>query len=156
MGRRPIEPAEDNVFGKRLLEIRKRRGLTQTELASKLGMQQSMIAQYERGYIRVHAATLIVRVARALETTPNELLGVEEIKAEGIVRNRRLLRRLRQIDQLPLADQKALIRFLDALLARQHTARRRTPPPQSATSKVSSGSQRSRRAPKAARRSHTG
>lgn len=119
MNRRPNERDEANAFGKRLREIRKRRGLTQRELAEKIGLKQSMIAQYEGGYIRLNAAALIVRLSKALDSSPNELLDFEEMRVESPVRNRRLLRRLKKIDQLPLADQKALVRFLDALMARQ-------------------------------------
>lgn len=118
MGRRPTTPLEETAFGKRLREIRKRRGMTQSELAAKLGLQQSMIAQYERGYIRLNAAGLIVRLVEALDTTPNELLGADALQTESVIRNRALLRRLRHVDRLPQADQKALVRFLDALLAR--------------------------------------
>jgi len=113
-----MTPLEETTFGERLREIRKRRGMTQSELAAKLGLQQSMIAQYERSYIRLNAARLIVRLATALDTTPNELLGTESLQTESIIRNRALLRRLRHVDRLPQADQKALVRFLDALLTR--------------------------------------
>ena len=47
------EPSAD-VFGNRLKEIRKRRGLSQVELARRLGLHQSLISQYECGYLRLH------------------------------------------------------------------------------------------------------
>ena len=111
-------PAEDIEFGKRLREIRKSRDLTQAELAQQLRIHQSLIAQYEGGYIRLYAS-LIVRLCRALRATPNELLGFEEIQAEPLTRNRRLLPRLKRVDELQPADQRALLRFLDALLSRK-------------------------------------
>lgn len=148
MGRRPTDTNEESSFGRRLREIRKRRGLTQAELAQKLGLQQSMIAQYERGYIRVHAATLIVRLAAALQVTPNDLLGTEELKIDGALQNRALLRRLKQVDQLPVADQKALIRFLDALIARHHSTQQST-----STSSTPTRTHQKRNRRQAARRS---
>lgn len=66
------EPPAD-VFGNRLKEIRKRRGLSQVELARRLGLHQSLISQYECGYLRLHGA-LLVRLAQALDTTPDEIL----------------------------------------------------------------------------------
>jgi transcriptional regulator with XRE-family HTH domain len=151
LGRRPVEAAEESAFGKRLREIRKRRGLTQAELAERLGLQQSMIAQYERGYIRVHAATLIVRLAAALQVTPNDLLGTQELQIDGALGNRALLRRLKQIDQLPVADQKALIRFLDALFARHQSTRQPSSTPSATT--PAQRSHQTRKRLKAARRS---
>jgi transcriptional regulator with XRE-family HTH domain len=103
--------------GLRLKELRKRRQLTQAELAKKLDVHRSLIAQYEGGYLRLHA-DLIMRIAEILHISPNELLGSEPLKAERPLANRGLLRRFRQVDRLPLADQKALARFLDALLER--------------------------------------
>jgi transcriptional regulator with XRE-family HTH domain len=121
-------PPEDVEFGKRLREIRKSRDLTQAELAQQLGLHQSLIAQYEGGYIRLYAS-LIVRLCRALRSTPNELLGFQEIKAEVLTRNRRLLPRLKRVDELQAADQRALLRFLDALLSRKVDPRPARPRP---------------------------
>ena len=63
-------------------------------------------------------APLIARLAQALDASPNDMLGATQLEGTGVVRNRRILRRLRHVDELPLADQKALVRFLDALLVR--------------------------------------
>lgn len=114
---------EDIEFGRRLRDIRKSRDLTQAELARQLRLHQSLIAQYEGGYIRLYAS-LIVRLCRALRATPNELLGFQEIKAVQLTRNRRLLPRLKRVDELEPADQRALLRFLDALLTRQDGGQR--------------------------------
>jgi len=120
------EPLRDTDFGKRLKLLRKRRGLTQQELASKLELHRSLIAQYEGGYIRLHAE-LIVRLCRSLQASPIELLGIGEIKGEPLTRNRRLLHRLKRVDELAATDQRALLRYLDALLSRPDSAHRSRP-----------------------------
>ena len=53
---------DDKAFGRRLQDIRKRRGLSQVDVARRLGIHQSLISQYERGYLRLHGA-LLVRLA---------------------------------------------------------------------------------------------
>lgn len=120
-GPRPTRtpPAIDPVsFGERLAAIRKDRGFTQVELAQRVGMIQALISDYERGKLRPYA-DVVVRFARALEVTTDQLLGLDDPPAPGTtVPNRRLLRRLRQIDQLPKRDQDALIRTIDAFLGK--------------------------------------
>ena len=119
------------AIGERLKEIRKRRQLTQAELAENLGVHRSLIAQYEGGYLRLNA-DLILGLTKALQTTPNELLGSEPLKSEQLIRNRGLFRRFKEVDRIPPADQKVLARVLDALLARhgldepRHSRRRLT------------------------------
>lgn len=119
LGSKRVE--EDAEFGKRLKALRKRRDLTQKQLAEQLDVHPSLIAQYEGGYIRLHA-DLIARLAQLLQFSPNELLGTGDIKTTPVTRNRRLLHRLHRLDELPAADQRALVRFLDAMLQRQGTA----------------------------------
>lgn len=131
MARKPSQLDLAEAIGRRLKALRNRRQLTQAEVATQLGVHRSLLAQYEGGYLRLNAE-LIVHLAAILKASPNELLGSEPIKAERPVRNRALLRRFREVDRLPAADQKALARFLDALLARhglgEPRASRRTVP----------------------------
>ena len=115
--RRKHISALEATIGKSLRELRQRRGMTQAEMAKTLGINQSRISEYERGDLRVPGA-VIVRIANALKVSTDEALGLEKPKTATLMNNRRLLRRLRRVDELPVADQRALIRFLDALLAR--------------------------------------
>lgn len=62
------------VLGKRIKELRQEKGLTQTQLALKAGINQSMIARWERGE-REPIASAIVKLADALECTCDYLLG---------------------------------------------------------------------------------
>lgn len=104
-------------IGQRLARLRKERGVTQKDLAAKLDLTQPFISQYERGDLRLHG-DLIVRIARALHVSADELLGLAPAKPGAVIRNRRLARRLQQIDKLSRRDQDAIVRTLEAFLER--------------------------------------
>jgi transcriptional regulator with XRE-family HTH domain len=110
---------DDKAFGRRLQEIRKRRGLSQVDVAQRLGIHQSLISQYERGYLRLHGA-LLVRLAQALNTTPDEILAVKEFggNGDGHAVDRRFLRRLLRIDRLTAHQKKILLGTIDAFLSK--------------------------------------
>lgn len=58
-----------------LKELRLQAGLTQTELAKRTGIAQTVISKYERGAQSVHNMTLdnALRLSRALRCRPDEL-----------------------------------------------------------------------------------
>jgi len=58
----------------KLREIRKRRRLTQMELARRAGLDQSQISKIERGLINPSLRT-VVHLARILDVTLDELAG---------------------------------------------------------------------------------
>jgi transcriptional regulator with XRE-family HTH domain len=87
------------------------------ELAEKMGIIQALVSDYERDKLRPHP-DMVVGFAIALDATTDEILGRVAPPKATPVRNRRFLRRLQQIDGLPKRDQEALIRTIDAFLAR--------------------------------------
>jgi len=102
---------------KQIAKYRKMRALTQLELSEKTGISQDTISTYEQG--RVHLSDeIIIRLALALKITPNDLLGFTNIKQQknDVSPNLRLTRRMDQINKLPINDQKALLRTIDAYL----------------------------------------
>ena len=104
-------------FGKRLAEFRKARGITQIEFAKKIGTSQRMIAYYE-GPSDYVPADLLPRMAKVLKVTTDELLGLKKSKHEFKPSNPSLWRKLRNIEKLPPKDQKAVVHYLEALLAK--------------------------------------
>ncbi len=110
---------DDKAFGLRLQEIRKRRGLSQVEVAEKLGIHQSLISQYERGYLRLHGA-LLVRLAQVLKTTPDAILAVKQFTPDGKsgTLDRRFVRRLQRLDKLSAHQKKILLGTIDAFLSK--------------------------------------
>ena len=113
--RSPQERKADSALGKRIAKIRKDRGFTQIELAEATGVIQTIISDYERGKLRPNPE-MLVKLAQALQVSTDELLGVTPAKTTPAP-NRRFLRRLKDIDQLPARDQEALLRTIDAFLA---------------------------------------
>src|SRR5881397_2513563 len=114
----PKRPGDQETIGQRLARLRRERGITQAEIAEKLGIVQPMVSDYERGELRLHGQ-LIVDLSRLLGVSADELLGLEKPRAGGgSVKNRRLLRRLQQLEKLPRRDQQALLRTIDAFLAK--------------------------------------
>lgn len=103
-------------IGERLARLRKERGVSQIEMAERLGVSQPVISEYERGTVRLHGE-LIVKLAGILRVSADELLGLEKEPARG-PRDRAIARRLRDIDRLPKRDRDALVRTIDAFLAR--------------------------------------
>ena len=111
-------PAETETFGQRLARLRKARGYTQTELGEQLGRDAA------GGHLLgepgpVAAGALLPRVWRRSSASPRGAAGTAPAPGPPAPRHTRLWRKLREAEQLPEADRKAVLRFIDALLARQ-------------------------------------
>jgi transcriptional regulator with XRE-family HTH domain len=114
------DPSAAAAIGARLARLRKERGITQAELAQRLGISQPMVSDYERGALRLHGE-LILELTAILDVTADELLGrpgEADSRDPSRARNRRLMRRLQRVEALPKRDQDALMRTIDAFLAR--------------------------------------
>lgn len=120
-------------FGTRLAALRQAKGLTQAELGDAVGVSNRVIAYYEADGAQPPGA-MLVDLARALGVSTDELLGVKPVREQVSPKTRRLLKRLRRIEELPAADQRAVLRLLDALL---ETRRRMRPPAAGPTRKAS-------------------
>lgn len=65
---------EAQVFGRRLRELRKKRGLTQEALAESADLSGNYISDLELG-LKVPSLTILVRLSQALEVATPELLA---------------------------------------------------------------------------------
>jgi transcriptional regulator with XRE-family HTH domain len=75
------EKRSGTVFGSRLRALRLERQLTQQQLAERCGMPYQNIARIERGE-RTPNWDTVVRIAEALEVTPDAFLAEEEVVPE--------------------------------------------------------------------------
>lgn len=108
-------------FGPRLAQLRQTRGLTQEELGALIGLSNRMIAYYERDDAEPPGAQL-APLAKALRVTTDELLGLTPITETMRPRTARLMKRLQQIEELPAAEQRAVLKMVDALLEHRRAA----------------------------------
>lgn len=65
-------------MGERIKEMRKAKGLTQEELAQRLGLKDSAIAKYENGRVENIKRSTIAEMAKILECSPVYLLCLDE------------------------------------------------------------------------------
>lgn len=112
----PLEPLiGKETFGQRLARIRRAKGISQAELADKVGLIQVLVSDYERDKLRLRA-DLVVRLAVILGVTTDELLGVKPMKTPTRAPRRALLRRMELIEQLPPSHQRALLKTVDGFI----------------------------------------
>ena len=114
-------PKKNDSFGQRLAELRRLRGLTQVQLAEKLGSTQRAITYYENEADYPPVET-IVELARILSVSTDELLGLKIIKPTQEVVDittdpelRRLWRKFQQVAEWPEKDQNAVIRIINTV-----------------------------------------
>jgi transcriptional regulator with XRE-family HTH domain len=102
-------------LGERIAALRERAGLSQTQLAAKLGLGQQTVAYWER-----HASTLkteqIKAIAEALQAAPEEILGMSAPKARSNGPAGKLRQVFERASQLPRNQQKHVVRVIEDTL----------------------------------------
>jgi transcriptional regulator with XRE-family HTH domain len=116
--RDPNDDIGNPDLGARLAKLRKASGLSQLQLAEKLGVTQPLISRYEKGDRRMYD-DLIIETARALGVTPNDLLGVapsKPIAPELQSVSRRMIKYLKKVEALPRRAQDKVIATIELAL----------------------------------------
>ena len=63
----------------RIKELRKKCGLTQEELANKLGLKKSAIAKYENGRVENIKRSTLMKMAEIFDCSPAYLLDMQDV-----------------------------------------------------------------------------
>lgn len=113
----PVSP-QDKAFyqtlGKRIAEQRKSRGITQVQLADRLGIAQQTMAHYEGGRLRM-PLSLMPTLANELNVTISELMEETAAKKRRGPASK-LQQQIEQVRQLPRAKQKLVSEMLEAVI----------------------------------------
>jgi transcriptional regulator with XRE-family HTH domain len=115
---------DDKAFfqklGKRVAELRKEMGITQTQLAETLEISQQLIAAYEAGTRKI-PASMLPKLARLFAVSLEELVGIEKMPAKRGPASI-LQRQIEQIGSMPRAKQKFITEMLEALIKQQQAS----------------------------------
>jgi transcriptional regulator with XRE-family HTH domain len=104
---------EPILIGERIAELRIGKGLTQTELASAVGVSQSSVSQMELGKVSRVDAWIVAKLAQALETTMDYLLAMtDDPSPRRSVQRLAVDEAIRQVLILSPAARDALAEFL--------------------------------------------
>ena len=106
-------------FGARLARLRKDKGFTQTELGDAIGVTQRVISYYERE-TQKPASKLLPQIAKVLGVSTDDLLGVTPVKSDARTRDARLMRKFKEVEQLPASDRKAIMQVIDAMVSKRN------------------------------------
>lgn len=119
LGAEMAKGEDAETLGGRIARLRRGKGMTQIELAERLRVSQPVVSDYENDVIRLPADT-VVQIAEVLSASTDELLGLKApaAHAAGGIKNRRLYRRMQEIEKLPRRDQEALLRTIEAFISR--------------------------------------
>lgn len=121
----PAKKQPSYEFGQRLSALRQARGLTQVQLAATLRVSQRAISRLET-VAEYPTVPLLVALCEALQTSADELLGRKPPPKAALVRpgpeEKRLMRHLKRVAELPERDKRAVLRFIDTATRARRTA----------------------------------
>ena len=103
-------------FAINLKRIRKKRGLSQYDLADLTGISQRMIAHYET-HVTEASLKKIEALAKALKVNPSDLLDLQQSEEIDVAMfDTRSLKKLKDILSLPQNDRAIIYRMLNKML----------------------------------------
>lgn len=111
-----IELIDDKSIGERITEARKYKGLTQQDLAGKLGIARRLLSEYETGRTRIFGE-MITRIAIALQISTDSLHGLkkqEEPPEDKI--SLRYTKRIKEIRKLPEHKIRVILKLIDDII----------------------------------------
>jgi transcriptional regulator with XRE-family HTH domain len=105
------------AIAQRLVRLRKKAGITQAQMAEKLGLSQPVVSDYERGASRLHGE-LILKVAEILNVSADELLGRETNKPKARPPGK-VQQVFEEVSNLPRRQQDKVVEFVSAFVRQQ-------------------------------------
>ena len=98
-------------LGDKIRKHRTEKGLTQAELADKTGIYQKNVSDYEKNLV-MPSASMMKKIADVLGVSLDYIMGEEQ----QVIKDTKLLKYAREVDELDLKDKEFIMKVLAALL----------------------------------------
>lgn len=98
------------LFGERLLNTRKKKKISQDELAKRIGAHAPIIGRYERDEVKP-SIEMAVKIANALEISLDYLTGISEVEL-----NKNITDIITNLQRLNLQDKEHIFTTINALI----------------------------------------
>ncbi len=105
-------------FGERLHALREAAGLSQQQVAKKLGMKHSAYAWWERHPVALRPEQLR-KLAKVFNVTVENLVGADEVKKRGTGPAGKMRKVFEEASKLPRSQQRQITTVVQALIT-QH------------------------------------
>lgn len=105
-------------LGKRIVQLRKEKSMSQSDLAKKAGVSYAQIGRYEiKG--SQPPAEVLKKIADALNTTVDYLVsGSKDEKAKAALKDAALLQQFKEVEKMNDADKNIIKRLIDAFITK--------------------------------------
>jgi transcriptional regulator with XRE-family HTH domain len=105
--------------GKRIKELRINKGLTQTELADKVGLSYIQVGRYET-HKSNPSSDVLQKLATILETSTDFLMtGSFDDKVNAQISDLELLKQFKEVEKLNSDDKHLIKTFIDAFITKR-------------------------------------
>jgi transcriptional regulator with XRE-family HTH domain len=102
-------------IGGNITKIRKAKGLTQKDLAVKIGISQRLLSHFEVGRRRI-TSEMLFQIALSLNVSADKILGLNGSVKDSSPISPSLIKRIHEIEMLPLNEKRALVKTIDNFL----------------------------------------
>ena len=102
-------------LGNRILELRKQRKLSQTDLGKLIDIHKNVVGQYERGVV-MPSIDVVIRIADVFGVSIDYLVGLTSAKID-----KELLSKLEAIQSMPEKDRECIMYSINGLIQHAKT-----------------------------------
>jgi len=106
-------------LGKRIIQLRKQKNMSQTDLAKMVGVSYAQIGRYEIKGAQPPAEVL-KKIADSLNTTVDYIInGDKDEKARSILNDAELLQQFNAVQQMDDEDKRVIKTMIDAFITKR-------------------------------------